>query len=164
MFGSHFYRHERPRRLVEKGALKYVILDLVKDKPSHGYEIIRALEERFNGFYTPSAGSVYPTLQMLEDMDYVTSAERDGKKVYAITDEGRRHLEENKEHVDGIKSRMQGHCGGHSRENFRETAREMRDLGMMLHGRARDLSEDQWKKIREIVHRATGEIEAVIGR
>jgi DNA-binding PadR family transcriptional regulator len=164
MFGSHFYGHERHHRPVEKGALKYVILDLLKDKPSHGYEIIRALEERFHGFYTPSAGSVYPTLQLLEDMGYVTSAERDGKKVYTITDEGRKHLGDEKEHVDDIKGRMHDFWGMHNREEFRETVVELRGLGRVFREHARDLSEDQWKRIREIVHRATGEIADVIGR
>ena len=59
-----------PRRgaCLGRGDLKYVILDLIKDQPSHGYEVMRALEGRFRGFYSPSPGSVYPTLQMLEDL------------------------------------------------------------------------------------------------
>ena len=59
MFRGHFFEFDKHARLFEKGDLKYVILDLLKDKPRHGYEIIRALEERFHGFYTPSAGSVW---------------------------------------------------------------------------------------------------------
>ena len=65
MFHRPFFPFERQPRFFEKGDLKYVILNLLKDKPSHGYEIIRAMEELFHGLYTPSAGSVYPTLQML---------------------------------------------------------------------------------------------------
>ena len=67
-------------RLFEKGDLKYVILQLLSERSAHGYEVIRALEERFGGMYTPSAGAVYPTLQMLEDMEYVSSTQQDGKK------------------------------------------------------------------------------------
>jgi DNA-binding PadR family transcriptional regulator len=162
MFGSHFYRYEGRRRLVEKGELKYIILDMVKDKPSHGYEVIRALEERFHGFYSPSAGSVYPTLQMLEDMGYVTSSERDGKKVYTITDEGRQYLEDEKEHVEGIKGHMRGYCREHHHEEFRETVGEVRELGMILRQRARDFSEDQRKRVRDIVHNAVEDIKKVI--
>ena len=88
MFRGHFPGFERHAHLFERGHLKYVILDLLKDKPAHGYEIIKALEERFHGFYSPSAGSVYPTLQLLEDMGYVKSSDQDGKKVYTITAEG----------------------------------------------------------------------------
>ena len=103
MFRNHFFGFENHSRLFEKGDLKYVILDLLKDKPSHGYEIIKALENRFHGFYSPSAGTVYPTLQLLEDMGYVKSSEQDGKKVYTITDEGRNFLNERHETMDKIK-------------------------------------------------------------
>ena len=68
---------ERGERIFHKGDFKYVILDLLKDKPRHGYEIIRELENQFNGFYTPSPGAVYPTLQYLEEMEFVTSESRD---------------------------------------------------------------------------------------
>ncbi len=67
MFGRHFFEFGefgRRTRMFEKGDFKYILLDLLKEKPSHGYEIIRALEDRFHGFYVPSAGSVYPTLQL----------------------------------------------------------------------------------------------------
>jgi DNA-binding PadR family transcriptional regulator len=72
----------------QKGDLKYVLLDLIKEKPRHGYDIIRALEEQSRGMYAPSAGVVYPTLQMLEEMGYTKSDQLDGKKVYSITEEG----------------------------------------------------------------------------
>lgn len=60
--------HLKRSCLFQKSDVKYVILDLLNEKPSHGYEIMRALEERSHGFYSPSAVSVYPTLQLLEDM------------------------------------------------------------------------------------------------
>src|SRR6266581_6856385 len=85
---------ERRERVFGRGDLKYVILDLLKDQPRHGYDIIRELEGRFHGFYTPSAGAVYPVLQLLEDMGAVTVVEQEGRKVYTITDEGRRILTE----------------------------------------------------------------------
>jgi DNA-binding PadR family transcriptional regulator len=97
-FGGGARRGFGPRRgrVFEKGDLKYVILDLLKDEPSHGYELIRALEERFRGFYSPSPGSIYPTLQLLEDLGHVTVTQRDGKKVYTITEQGRGFLEEHR--------------------------------------------------------------------
>ena len=76
----------------QKGDLKYVVLSLLKDKPRYGYEVIKALEEKSHGFYAPSPGVVYPTLQMLEEMGYASSAERDGKRVYTITEEGSKFL------------------------------------------------------------------------
>jgi DNA-binding PadR family transcriptional regulator len=94
-------------RVFEQGDLKYVILQLLAEKPRHGYEIIKELEERFGGSYAPSAGTVYPTLTLLEDMGYASvRVEEGGKKVYAITDEGRKYLEENKSAVDEIFDRI----------------------------------------------------------
>src|SRR5919199_6025245 len=109
-FGGEARRGFGPRRgrVFEKGDLKYVILDLLKDEPSHGYELIRALEERFRGFYSPSPGSVYPTLQLLEDLGYVRSDQQNGKKVYSITDEGRKFLEEHLQSVEDIWGRVGG--------------------------------------------------------
>jgi DNA-binding PadR family transcriptional regulator len=77
-----------------RGDLKFVLLDLLQEKPKHGYEMIKELEGRAGGFYTPSAGAVYPTLQLLEDRGWVTSATDEGKKVYTITDAGRAALAE----------------------------------------------------------------------
>jgi DNA-binding PadR family transcriptional regulator len=76
--------------------MRLVILRLIREKPMHGYEIIKALEEQFHGCYTPSAGSVYPTLQMLEDQGYVRIVEEGGKKIYHITPEGEAFLDNKK--------------------------------------------------------------------
>jgi DNA-binding PadR family transcriptional regulator len=80
--------------MFERGDLKYALLDLLKERPKHGYEMMKELEERMGGFYAPSAGAVYPTLQLLEDRGWVTSEAVEGKKVYKITDEGTKALDE----------------------------------------------------------------------
>jgi DNA-binding PadR family transcriptional regulator len=81
----------------EQGDLKLVILRLLDEKPRHGYDIIKELEERSGGRYTPSAGAIYPTLTMLEDLGLrVTTPEEGGKKVYQITDAGRAYLAEHR--------------------------------------------------------------------
>src|SRR5260370_18540836 len=81
-----------PDRLFGRGDIKFVLLDLLRERPKHGYEMIKELETRYSGFYSPSPGSVYPTLQMLEDRGYVRSTTEDGKRVYALTEEGRAYL------------------------------------------------------------------------
>jgi DNA-binding PadR family transcriptional regulator len=161
MFNPHFFG-ERHSRLFGKGDLKYVILDLLKDKPSHGYEIIRALEERSHGFYSPSAGSVYPTLQLLEDMGYVTSTEQDGKKVYAITDEGKRFLTERKENIDKIKEHMRGFWTPENREEIREIVGEIRSLGRSLRGNVSRLDHQKLERIKEVVAKARKDIQAIV--
>ena len=158
------FEFEPHSRMFEKGDIKYIILDLIKDKPSHGYEIIHALEERFHGFYSPSAGSVYPTLQMLEEMEYVTSIERDGKKVYTITDKGKTFLDERGEVIDKIKCHMRAWGEAGNREEFRETFRELRDIAHLLGRKARRMDPDKLTRIKEIMTRACRDIENVIGK
>jgi DNA-binding PadR family transcriptional regulator len=161
MYSRRFHEHGHRSRLFEKGDIKYVILDLLKDKPSHGYEIIRALEDRFQGFYTPSAGSVYPTLQLLEDMGCVSSSEQDGKKVYTITEEGRKFLKERGETMDRIKVHMRDWCHPGTHEEMGEVMREIGHLMKHLMKKVHRMDHDQLVKIREIIERAEKEIDAL---
>jgi len=86
--------------------MKYVILKLLKDKPRHGYEVMKELEDQMHGCYSPSPGTVYPTLQWLEDEGLVAAKDVEGKKVYEITDAGRAFLEEHRDMVDDIFDRV----------------------------------------------------------
>ena len=150
-------------RLFGKGDLKYIILQLLSERPAHGYEVMRALEERFGGMYTPSAGAVYPTLQMLEDMGYVSSTQEDGRRVYAITEEGRGFLNEQKEVVDGIRRRMSSWWNPQVRKELHDMRHELRDLAGVIARRGRPLTDaDAIKRIREVVGRARREIEEII--
>ncbi|MEO8969967.1 MAG: PadR family transcriptional regulator [Ktedonobacteraceae bacterium] len=81
-------------RFFGRGDMKFALLALLQERPMHGYEMIKALEEKSGGFYTPSPGSIYPTLQLLEDRGLVTVNEVEGKKVYSITDAGQALLSE----------------------------------------------------------------------
>ena len=103
--GGH-RKHRRRSPMFESGEVKFVILRLLKEKPRHGYEIIKALEEKFAGCYSPSAGTVYPTLQLLEDQGYVRVIEENGKKVYHITAEGEAFLESNRDTIEDIFERV----------------------------------------------------------
>ena len=101
------HRYSRRERIFEQGDLRFVILRLLADKPSHGYELIKDIEERLGGAYSPSPGVVYPTLTLLEDLGYVTAAQTEGaKKAYTVTDEGRAALEQNKAAVEAIFARI----------------------------------------------------------
>ncbi|MBN1374591.1 MAG: PadR family transcriptional regulator [Dehalococcoidia bacterium] len=161
MFSKRYYERGRHARLFEKGDLKYVILDLLKEKPSHGYEIIRALEDRFHGFYVPSAGSVYPTLQLLEDMGYVTSAEQDGKRVYTITEEGKKFISERRDTMDRIKGHMKDWWSPETHEEIREI---MHEIGRLVHNigrKVRRMDHEKLNRVREIVARAEREVEEI---
>ena len=87
-------------RRAQRGDVRTAVLDVLDEEPRHGYEVIRELEARSGGRWRPSPGSVYPTLQMLEDEGLVTGEERDGKRVYSLTEAGRTTLAERRERSD----------------------------------------------------------------
>ncbi len=96
------------RRFFEQGDLKLVILALIAEKPRHGYELIKEIEDRFGGAYAPSPGVVYPLLTMLEELGQVSlDASDGGKKLYAITAEGRAAVAQSKETTDALFARME---------------------------------------------------------
>ena len=151
------------RQMFESGEMKFVILRLIKEKPRHGYEIIKALEERMSGCYTPSAGTVYPTLQLLEDQGFVKVVETEGKKIYHITPEGEAFLEENRSTLDDIlgrvKDAMHGFAGG-SMAELNSTFGSLTRLTFQKAWRAGP-DDEKTRRILEILKRALGEIEAV---
>jgi DNA-binding PadR family transcriptional regulator len=159
---EHFFESERHSRIFAKGDIKYVILDLLKDKPSYGYEIMHSLEEHFHGFYTPSAGSVYPTLQMLEDMGCVSSSERDGKNIYTITNEGKSFLTEHKDNIHRIKTHMRDWWGKSNREELREAFHDLRSLVRLITHKTQRLNMAKSTAIKEIIADAYRRIEKVI--
>src|SRR5947208_12940520 len=91
----------RGARRARRGDVRTAVLALLDEKPAHGYDLIRELEERSDGMWQPSPGSVYPTLQLLEDQGLLTSQEVDGKRVFSITDEGRSELNERRSRPGG---------------------------------------------------------------
>jgi DNA-binding PadR family transcriptional regulator len=103
---SGFGRSNVRWRIFDRGDLKYMILELLRERPMHGYEVMRALEKTSQGCYSASPGSVYPALQSLEDDGYVSGVEEDGRKVYTITDEGREFLDRNRDRVEDILHRL----------------------------------------------------------
>jgi DNA-binding PadR family transcriptional regulator len=150
-------------RFFGRGDLKYVILELLRDQPRHGYDIIRALEERMRGRYRPSPGSVYPTLQMLEDLGYVTSSQQEGKKVYTITDEGRRYLDEQQSTIDDIRSRIAAGWDAAQRPEVADLMHEVQQLARALLGLGtRSLHDpERLKQLRDAVARWRGELEVI---
>jgi DNA-binding PadR family transcriptional regulator len=147
----------------EKGDIKYVILDLLREKSSYGYEIIRALEERFGGMYTPSAGTVYPTLQMLEEIGFVTSAQVEGRRVFTITPAGNKFLEEQKSQVADVHARMSGWWDKRSAsEEMHEVIDILHELRKLMKHRRRNMDPAKIAQLRGVVERAYREIEVLL--
>ncbi len=166
MFGPGGQGFGRPNlrwRLFDRGDLKYVILELLRDRPMHGYEVMRALEDRSRGAYTASPGSVYPVLQSLEDDGYVRSAEADGRKVYTITDAGLEFLDDNRDRVEQILRRIGEFAKHFSGAPMTDVTRSFVRLAHASFEQSlrRVGDEDSLERVREILETAAREIENV---
>ena len=155
-------RHGGEGRLFEQGDLRWVILSLIEEKNSHGYELIKAIEERAGGVYSPSPGVIYPTLTLLEEMGYVVEATSGGaKKAFAITDEGRAALGQNRVSVAAIFARMTEFAeragGGPSPQVVR--AMENLRLALRMKLEAGRMTEDQATSVAKALDDAAVAIE-----
>ncbi|MBY0241668.1 MAG: PadR family transcriptional regulator [Burkholderiaceae bacterium] len=144
--------------MFDSGAMRYVVLHLIAEKPRHGYEIIKALETRTGGSYTPSPGAIYPLMAMLYDMGHVSISHEGAKKLHTITPEGQAFLAENRQMVDAVLARLS------------EPAESGGDLRTLMHAlkeavisRARDgaATETRLEAIRAILRKAATDIHAL---
>lgn len=161
MFGRHGFKFGRGGHghglkgefmRMRRGDIKFHLLEILKETPRHGYEIIGELEKQSGG-YRPSPGSVYPTLQMLEEGGYLTSEQIDGKKVYTITAEGLKLLEERGEKPLEAHPKMA--------QAF-EMKKSLEKLGSAVMDGIRDGDEETVKRISEIVNQARRDVYAVL--
>ena len=155
---SPYFTPPRRERLFQRGDLKYIILQYLKEKPSYGYEIIRALEERFHGFYVPSPGTIYPTLQMLEEMGHVSAVEQEGKKVYTITDKGNEYLVEQKEFGQRIKDQIENWWNPENIDDMRKTMREFDKLAHLVIDGVRTADIEKLSYMRKVITGAYEEL------
>ena len=151
--------------------LQLVLLALLASEPSHGYELIKALEERSGGFYTPSPGVIYPALTYLEEIGYASVAADGSKKLYSITDAGREYLDRHRETADAMLTQLEqiGRRMGRVREAFsgsdddedmggsREVMQARRELKHALREK-RHASGDERARIVEILRQTAAEI------
>jgi DNA-binding PadR family transcriptional regulator len=151
-------------RLFDSGELRLVILNLVAEKPSYGYEIIKAIEERLSGGYAPSPGVVYPTLTLLEEEGYATVSSAEGsKKLYTVTDLGTEYLKTNQATVKAIFGRMEQAGKAFGRGRSPQIMRAVANLMFALKLRAGqgNLSPEQTRKIVEAIDAAARVIDEV---
>jgi DNA-binding PadR family transcriptional regulator len=148
-------------RLFDAGEIRLVILRLLSGQPSYGYQLIKTMEERLGGGYTPSAGVVYPTLTMLEEEGLIAATLTEGKKVYSVTEEGLKYLEANKERVGQLFERLEETGRGFKRGRAPELMKAFMDLrgAVMSKMWRRNATPEQIKKIAEAIHKAAEEID-----
>jgi DNA-binding PadR family transcriptional regulator len=166
-FGGHHRsggHRGRLGRVFDHGDLRYVMLQLIAEKPRYGYELIKTIEEQFGGMYSPSPGVVYPTLTLLEELGYVR-AESSGttKKLYSLTEEGKSFLTANRPLVDAIFSRMAEVSRTIGSGPAPEIRRAMGNLEMALSIRLGKgpLDAQQVQAVTQALDRVAGEIERI---
>ncbi|MCC5637200.1 PadR family transcriptional regulator [Nostoc sp. CHAB 5844] len=145
---------DKPR--TRRGDMKFILLGLVSERPQHGYELIKELETRRGGFHRLSPGSVYPTLQMLEEGGYLTSEQVDGKRVYTITDSGRQLLSNRHQQADS-KNTHDSFTEGLLSELI-ELRRTLTDLNDAVTQIARSGNLEQANQVRELLIQVKREI------
>jgi DNA-binding PadR family transcriptional regulator len=158
--------------------LQLLILGLLAEKPRHGYEIIKALDERSKGFYVPSPGMVYPALTYLEEIGHATVEAEGPRKLYRITDAGKEHLDNNRSTADALFAQFgrvgermervrramraeetgEGSDAEHERRGSKELWRARRDLKLALADKW-DSSREEQRRVAEILKRATADIQ-----
>jgi DNA-binding PadR family transcriptional regulator len=146
-------------RIFGQGDLRLLLLALIADKPSHGYDLIRTIEAKFGGTYAPSAGAIYPTLTLLEEQEFVVSnTETGGKKSYSATLAGRQFLAENSEQVKALMARIDimaaSKSGGEMPETILHAVQTLRHAIMAKGG----WNGEEAKRIREILEKAARDI------
>lgn len=121
------------------GRLRLYLLKLLEENPRHGYDVIRELEDRFMGLYSPSAGTVYPRLSRLEADGLVTHEVSEGRKVYRITDAGRQELDARKGDLDDLEQEVAGSVRDLATEIRSEVRGSVADLRSELKAAAKDV-------------------------
>ncbi len=171
-FGGRHWRAGHPHgrggmrsgRIFDHGDLRLVMLHLIAQKPRHGYEIIKAIEEMLSGAYSPSPGVVYPTLTMLEELGYVTVGASDGgKKLHTITESGTALLQANRQAVDVLLERIALAGAAHGGEPAPQILRAMENLRLALRLRLSrgPLAEEQIRAVAAAIDAAAVSVERI---
>jgi DNA-binding PadR family transcriptional regulator len=164
--GHHRLHHEhhhhqrgggRGPKMFDSGAMRYVVLQLIADKPRHGYEIIKELETLSGGSYSPSPGAIYPLLSLMADMGHVDIVKDGNKKLYSILPEGQAFLDENRAMVDAYMARLTGNVGEEG-SDLRSLMHALKDA-VISRGRGPRTTREHVEAIRAILKRAINDIQ-----
>jgi len=157
-----FFGGPPPR--AERGAVRYLVLDALEKQPRHGYEIMQAIEERSGQTYRPSPGVIYPTLQMLEELRHVRGTDDDGRRVYAITPEGLKDLQEHRAEVEEFYDRSGAAGWADSAEDLAELMQRAAHLFRVLRRAARRgrLTPSTMRKLKGVLDEVLTKVSGIV--
>jgi DNA-binding PadR family transcriptional regulator len=150
----------RGGRFFEAGEVRLAILSLLSEGPKHGYQLMKEMKERSGGMYSASAGSVYPTLQQLEDEGLIEAEQQDGRRVYRLTAEGRQELERDPEAVRRIWERAE-QCEDWGQFMGPEAFSMYAPLAALAKSSLRAAGRGRGDRVRTILERARRDVEAL---
>jgi Predicted transcriptional regulators len=151
----------RRQRFFGHGELRLVVLDILTRNASHGYELIKEIENLTNGHYSPSPGVIYPTLDLLQDQGLIVTQEDDGgRKKISITEEGTRTLLDNKELLEQVQLKLKARMVGHELRKDPQMKRALENFKAVLNLKVNqaEISDAQIKQIVGVIDRAALEI------
>lgn len=150
-------------RLFDAGDVKLVILKLLSEQPSYGYQLIKTMEERLAGGYTPSAGVIYPTLTMLEEEGLAAASSDEKKKIYSVTSEGTEFLETNKRQIKELFERIEETGRGFKRGRSPEIMKAVMNLRSAIAARVsrESVKPELIKQIAETINAAAKAIDGL---
>jgi DNA-binding PadR family transcriptional regulator len=148
----------------ERGEVRWLVLEALESGPKHGYGIIGVIEERTKGAYKPSPGSIYPTLQLLEEMELVACSRDGSRKLYELTDAGRAELEGRRDEVEQSYTRLGGDFGWTEAFDFHSMGMRVRRTmrAIRVGVRRGRIGQAEIKRIKAVMDRALGEIESIL--
>jgi DNA-binding PadR family transcriptional regulator len=153
-FGRNWGNDHRTRR----GDIKFILLELLADQPNHGYNLIKEMENRYGEFRRLSPGSVYPTLQMLDEGGYLTSEQVGGKRVYTITDAGKELLaERSPQNISNASHEI-----GNVPSEFSELRNTLNDLATVVMQVTRSANKERMSQVREMLEQVKRDIHAML--
>jgi DNA-binding PadR family transcriptional regulator len=150
----------RKGKLLTSDWLQLIALQLLSEKPRHGYEIIKAIEEHCSGVYSPSPGMIYPMLTYLEELSYATAEVEGTKKLFQITDAGKEHLEQNREEVTEILDQLKRY--GEKMAYFQNQMEQEEAADQEWGGSFKEQEKKEWRKLKAEFHELRHELKAAL--
>lgn len=157
--GGPFAR-ARGARMFDSGALRLVTLGFIAEEPRHGYDIIKGLKRRFQGAYSPSPGAIYPMLRLLEEAGLASSQSFGPRRLFTITDAGRAYLAEQRDELERIMAQLDEASAPIGDQAIGEAIDALRAT-LFEKMRRRALTEEQARRLRDVLEKARGEIEGI---
>ncbi len=157
------HQHQDHREVLDPSSMSLLILFMINEKPSYGYEIMKSMENKFQNNYSPDPEDIYPTLSKLEDIGFITSLVQENKKVYSTTEEGKSYLQNSQEKIDKLMSLIDSINQGVNREDLSELYKTVKSIGSTIFEsyKTKHWTKDKINALNEILENTLRQIKEI---